>query len=82
MTNTPADLCCGGVLVLTFLMFPLKGPFEITVAKSCKWQIKMNFICTFGFFVVSLHRVSDNSQICPDDARRYDEFVCYGSGNG
>jgi len=20
MTNTPADLCCGGVLVLTFLM--------------------------------------------------------------
>ena len=20
----------------------------------CKWQIKMNFICTFGFFVVIL----------------------------
>ena len=27
---------------------------EITFAKSCKWQNKMNFICTFGFFVVIL----------------------------
>ena len=27
---------------------------EFTVAKSCKWQNKMNFICTFGFFVVNL----------------------------
>jgi hypothetical protein len=29
---------------------------EITVAKSSKWQNKMNFICTFGFFVVILQR--------------------------
>ena len=27
---------------------------EITFAKSCKWQNKMNFICTFGIFVVIL----------------------------
>ena len=27
---------------------------EVTFAKSCKWQNKVNFICTFGFFVVPL----------------------------
>ena len=27
---------------------------EITVAKSSKWQNKIHFTCTFGFFVVIL----------------------------
>ena len=32
---------------------------EVTFAKSCKWQNKINFICTFGFFVVPLQRISE-----------------------
>ena len=30
--------------------------------KSCKWQNKINFICTFGFFVVPLQPITD--EIC------------------
>jgi hypothetical protein len=32
---------------------------EVTFAKSCKWQNKINFICTFGFFVVPLQPITD-----------------------
>ena len=35
---------------------------EVTFAKSCKWQNKINFICTFGFFVVTLQPITD--EIC------------------
>ena len=34
----------------------LRNSPEVMFAKSCKWQNKMNFICTFGFFVVTLQR--------------------------